>query len=502
MSVQFSVEDLKTPERLERVLRQFQSAIDSTSKSSSPALPSLSALALQLAPLIRDQLQSNGIAPINLQSLLPAVGVAVFIEDTHANRLTLRTPPSTANIALIETDRSVLYASELSGGSLVWVYLAGVMVSALANRPADLGVNDTGFLFYATDTTQLTKYIWTGTAWITVGGALEILTDAATNTISTVLTLVHLSSGLAAVGYGARNLVQLQNTTPAQVDGSSLDTAWTNATAGSETSSWAVRLRNAGAALTNFFQVLVTGIKFKVGGFFGIFVHANTADRTYTFPDLTDMVVLLTAVQTLTNKKIGDPTDSSKALAFDLSFATAGKVTTFLCAQSDFRTVVFPDATGFLTYENGGLPTGNFLLGGNGGALVADAGFSIVPVASGGTGIAYNRIADTIARTNQSADITTTNFNGVITPGTYRVSYSLQDTASDVTAGTVTLTVGYTDGAGATTKTATQVLTGVGRTDGVFFLQAASGNVTWAISHTGLFGSAKYSLYICFERLS
>lgn len=124
-----------------------------------------------------------------------------------------------------------------------------------------------------------------------------------------------------------------------------------------------------------------------------------------------------------------------------------------------------------------------------------------LPVGNGGTGSAVKN-QDNVALTNQGADITTTNFASGGVAGTYRVSYSLQDTTSDITAGAVTLTIAYTDGAGATTTTANQVLTGTGRTSGSIYLQLASGNVTYAVAHTGIFGSAKYALYLTLERLS
>lgn len=116
------------------------------------------------------------------------------------------------------------------------------------------------------------------------------------------------------------------------------------------------------------------------------------------------------------------------------------------------------------------------------------------------TNLGLTSITTNVARTNQGADVTTTTLTSTV--GTYRVSYSLQDTTSDVTAGIVTLTIGYTDGAGATTATATQTLTGVGRSSGSVYLQLASGNLTYATSHTGIFGSAKYALYLSVERLS
>lgn len=124
-----------------------------------------------------------------------------------------------------------------------------------------------------------------------------------------------------------------------------------------------------------------------------------------------------------------------------------------------------------------------------------------LPVANGGTGSTV-RLQDNVALTNQGADITTTNFTNGGVAGTYRVGYNLQDTTSDLTAGAVTLTLAYTDGAGATTTTANQVLTGTGRTTGSVYIQLASGNISYAVAHTGIFGTAKYALYLTLERLS
>ncbi len=104
-----------------------------------------------------------------------------------------------------------------------------------------------------------------------------------------------------------------------------------------------------------------------------------------------------------------------------------------------------------------------------------------------------------VSLTGQTADIGATNLGTVA--GLYLVSYSLQDTTSDLTAGAVVLTLSYTDGAGATTATATQVLTGVGRQSGSVYVQLASGNLTYATTHTGLYGTSAYALHITTERV-
>lgn len=109
-------------------------------------------------------------------------------------------------------------------------------------------------------------------------------------------------------------------------------------------------------------------------------------------------------------------------------------------------------------------------------------------------------IADTKSLPNQSADITTTNFANASTAGLYEVDYVLEDTTSALAAGSVVLTIAWTDGAGATTSTATQLLTGVGRVSGHIAIELASGAISYATSHTGIFSTAKYALFLTCQR--
>lgn len=108
----------------------------------------------------------------------------------------------------------------------------------------------------------------------------------------------------------------------------------------------------------------------------------------------------------------------------------------------------------------------------------------------------------TVSLTGQTSDIGSTNFTGANVAGLYRVHYSLEDTASDITAGAVTLSIAYTADAGAISiPSAAQVLTGTGLTQGTIFVQLASGSISYSTSHTGLFGSAQYAVYMTVERL-
>jgi hypothetical protein len=83
------------------------------------------------------------------------------IADTHANRGNY---PALAfpDARYYETDRSYTYLS--TGGQ--WIYAGGTMVGAVADRPGDLGSNDTGAVFNSTDSLD---YRWDGAAW----GALD-----------------------------------------------------------------------------------------------------------------------------------------------------------------------------------------------------------------------------------------------------------------------------------------------------------------------------------------
>lgn len=368
---------------------------------------------------------------------------------THSQRLS--TPP-TAGSVFVETDRFSIYAATIISNVLAWTWAGGNMVAPLASKPADLNAsNDTGFIFTSNNALNQTQYVWTGTIWVTSGGYLQEIDDAVTAAITTVEVNTHGTSGVAAQGFGAGKVTQLQDSGGVKQTALYETVEWSNAGTTSSLRRWWLRVAGV---LTDLLDLDSAGLLTTIGkyswkagtAFTGTLNHANTGNRTYTLAD----------------------------------------------------------ADGNMTYETAVLTNDNFLFGG-GGALVKDAGFgSPLPVANGGTAVTYNRIADTRSLTNQAADIAPTNFNNVVAPGLYRVSYSLEDTTSDVTAGAVTASIAFqADATGTTTlTTAAQVLTGAGVTQGSFFAQLVSGSIAFSTSHTGLFGTAKYSLYLVLERLA
>lgn len=217
--ITFTTDDLRTIDRLERTLRQFESAINSM-PASFPKIPDTRSLVATLAPLIRQQLQANGIAPLNLESLLPAItGSGVLLEDTHANRVALY-PAANWGVGTLffETDRTVLYVITQSGGTNVWSYIAGVMQSTFANRPTDLTTTDVNFSLFVTTGTAGVTYnhscIWTGAAWIIVGDQPGIFVESAVALAAT--TGHHPCDGTATtyLAISGANLVETAFTTP------------------------------------------------------------------------------------------------------------------------------------------------------------------------------------------------------------------------------------------------------------------------------------------------
>lgn len=69
--ISFTVEDLGSPDRLERVLRQFQSAILEVERGAMPPPMDVQAVANQVVAYLRPQLEATGSTPINIGNLLP-----------------------------------------------------------------------------------------------------------------------------------------------------------------------------------------------------------------------------------------------------------------------------------------------------------------------------------------------------------------------------------------------------------------------------------------------
>lgn len=195
--------------------------------------------------------------------------------------------------------------------------------------------------------------------------------------------------------------------------------------------------------------VLVLSDAEHTGGTLKLLFHYGNAGTGPTWQDplLPDNVL-----------KIVDDGDSSKQLAFQCSGISSTNVRTW--AVADYS------------------------------GMVPVVGDDPPAVAAGSLG--------KVVLTGQTANIGTTNLtNGALTGG-YFLGVYLQCTTADVTAGTITVTIGWTDINGAQTDTSvTHALTSTTNpARAILPIQVSSGEITYAVSNSGAYNSAVYAIGI------
>jgi len=206
--------------------------------------------------------------------------------------------------------------------------------------------------------------------------------------------------------------------------------------------------------------------------------------------------------------------------------ATLGTTTAFV------GTII---ATASITANTGASVTGR-LLALTGSVTLADNGI-IVPAGSGGVEVATLATVNTDVGTFTNATVTTNGkglitaiSNGNVSPsivahvslpgqntdlgpvtlftpastGVYRASVYLATTTADVTAGTVTANMEWTDDAQLeTASTSALSLAVLGFTSSTFVIESTSGNpIRYSTTNTGFFNTSFYSIYIVIEKLS
>lgn len=342
------------PDALEEAIRIiYQNLFFLRTRTS--ALTSSSAVSSSEIKQILNQITINPAGP-------STIGPTILV-GTHLQRLT-NYPSSDYPVGTIffEADRNSIYINSDYPAILQWTYAAGVFESTLASIPTDLGTADLGFTFVSTDTTDRTEYIWNGTTFITFGGLQQIVADAVTNTITTIFKLIHITSGAAAAGFGAQELIQLENAAGTQVDAAAVGYVWTNAGAGTETSDFLISLRSAGAALLEKLRLIASGslkiandyLWYSATNFLGTLSHNNTADRTYTYADASGNMVMSGAALTAHELTIGD--DGVEKIK---SLGSTGTTTTVLHGNAGGDPSFAPvdltnDVTSVLNIANGG----------------------------------------------------------------------------------------------------------------------------------------------------
>lgn len=171
-------------------------------------------------------------------------------------------------------------------------------------------------------------------------------------------------------------------------------------------------------------------------------------------------------------------------------------------SQTDDRTFTFPDQTGILVATPD--PGADTL-------YLWDDTDGLPVNATIGSGLSYDHSSHTLSSspvlqsvslTGQVADIADTAFT-VNTPGLYRISYYLLDTTADITAGAVTLNIKYTDSVTSRTLSSSPVIltATTGFTQGNFVVSLDSGDITYGVTSTGIYGTSVYAVYLIQEKL-
>lgn len=103
--------------------------------------------------------------------------------------------------------------------------------------------------------------------------------DARTSTVDASLTVGSQTTGSPAAGIGTGILIQAESADEVPSDFGQLEFAASDVGAGTEDTYFQILLRVAGAVLSAAYRFVATSV------FRAIFTHANTADRTYYFPN-------------------------------------------------------------------------------------------------------------------------------------------------------------------------------------------------------------------------
>ena len=165
----------------------------------------------------------------------------------------------------------------------------------IANAPAN-GTNETITNPYA---------LWVDDGNIRLDGGIA-LQDSRTATAATPLTVIATTTGTPAAGIGVGILFQAESADENPSNFGQIEFDASDIDAGSEDTYLQVLLRVAGAALTSCWRFAATG------AFNGILTHANTAARTYTFPNFTGSAVVQAGTAGVMNP-INDASTTSTA---------------------------------------------------------------------------------------------------------------------------------------------------------------------------------------------
>jgi hypothetical protein len=124
--------------------------------------------------------------------------IAPALIGTHALRVGSTRLPAAYAIGqqFLETDRNNICYAVVNNSGNVWEYQSGIAVGLSSGLYTGLGTADTGLQYFATDTSQIN--VWTGSAWVAVGGAVT----GGSGTFGSTVTLNTSPAATASVSLG------------------------------------------------------------------------------------------------------------------------------------------------------------------------------------------------------------------------------------------------------------------------------------------------------------
>ena len=241
----------------------------------------------------------------------------------------------------------------------------------------------------------------------------------------------------------------------------------------------------------------------------GTIATVFTTDKTVTIPDITGTLMSLAGDQTVTGIKTLDIPNGG-GLVFSNVFAGGANVFDILdTGTGETLSLGVSDAIG---------ATASLTFPAAGGTALTDVSTNTVTnkridtlkvgTATSGSPVITGNGADPpasgfmgkVAKTAQAAAIAATNITNTTGTGRYRVVYYLSCTTANVTDGTLTFQINYTDRVGATNQvtatTLTLAATSTGTTalKGEFELYKASGEISYQTNLTGAQTTSRYSV--------
>lgn len=185
-----------------------------------------------------------------------------------------------------------------SGTAALWTGLS-LRTPTLAASNTSVTTTDAATLYIESGPAAGTNQTLTNSWALQTGGNVKVAkTDARTTTVAAPLTVEAVTTGSPAAGIGTGVVFQAESADESPSNFGQLEFAANDIGAGSEDTYFQILTRTAGAALTACWRFFTTT------AFRGIITHANTADRTYVFPNESTTVIGTTDTATLTNKTL------------------------------------------------------------------------------------------------------------------------------------------------------------------------------------------------------